>query len=51
MDKEGNIISKENVGIQGEICVVGESLALGYINNQEATKKHLDMRNLITNLV
>lgn len=38
LDPEGNVIHEK--GCPGEICVMGESLAVGYYNNPEETKKH-----------
>lgn len=38
LDENDNIIKEE--GKTGEICVLGESIAIGYYNNEEETKKH-----------
>ena len=38
LDDEDKIIINKN--INGEICVVGSSLALGYFNNKEQTESH-----------
>ena len=38
MDDEGNVVTA--AGQSGEICVAGESLAIGYYNNPEQTDKH-----------
>jgi len=36
---EGNLITNEQVGRVGEICVSGTALALGYYNNSDESKK------------
>lgn len=38
LDSEGQVVKKANC--QGEICVMGESLAIGYYHNPEETDKH-----------
>jgi acyl-coenzyme A synthetase/AMP-(fatty) acid ligase len=38
LDKNNNIIKDKNVN--GELCVIGSSLALGYFNNMEQTNKY-----------
>lgn len=38
LDSEGHVIEKADTA--GEICVMGESLAIGYYHNPEETEKH-----------
>ena len=39
ISKEGREITSDMVGVSGEVCVAGESLATMYCNNEVATKK------------
>lgn len=37
LDEDGNRIGKDQVGVQGELCVYGSSLSAGYWNDAEKT--------------
>ena len=47
LDKDNKLVTKN--GEVGEICVSGESLALGYYNNKEQTEKHFMQNPLQSN--
>lgn len=47
LDENDNQIKENNTHVQGEICVAGTALALGYYNNSEMTKKAFVLNPLI----
>lgn len=43
IDDQGNNVTREQVNVQGELCVYGSSLSAGYWNDDEKTKeKYID---------
>ena len=44
LDQKGNIVPK---GVEGELCIAGDGLSRGYLNNQELTdKKFVDNKRI-----
>lgn len=48
LTEDGREVTKEQPGVQAEVCVAGRALALGYYNNQEMTAKAFTVNPLNT---